>query len=128
MSSWCSAQEAGPEIDETVAEARNHILSLGEDWDGEGSPPFQEETFDRAAAYLRQLHETLEFPRALKADIQPLAGEGSIGLHWREQGFQLLIIFRANGSMSYYGDSQDQSNCIKGASLPKPAFLACWIG
>ena len=118
-------QESIPEhrsaIESIVIEAKNRILSLEENWDGEGSPAYQADTLDDAADFLYKL----DGPEAEQVKILP-DSEGSIDLWWKTEKFELIIEFHPNGSGSYYGDDYS-GNLIQGVSRPKPGFITCWM-
>jgi hypothetical protein len=85
------------------------ILDLGEDWDGEGAVPYEPDTLNRAVGFVR-LHSVsaaklglrLRAPRILPGP------DGSIDILWRSGGFELLINFPADPSVSvtFYGDDK----------------------
>ncbi len=47
--------EISDEVVQIVDEAKNYILDFEDNWDGEGSPPYKEETIDAAASFLYDL-------------------------------------------------------------------------
>ena len=112
-------------IRQTVDEAKKRLLALEENWDGEGSPAYQERTLEAAAGFLYALVEQSETLKAAKVRILP-ASEGSIDLHWKTDRFELLVNFRPDGSVSYYGDDYCE-NSIEGQTRPKPEFISCWM-
>jgi hypothetical protein len=125
-SSKLSSFENNLAIRQTVDEAKKRLLALKEDWDGEGSPAYQERTIEAATTFLYELvakSETLEATK--KVRILP-ASEGSIDLHWKTELFELLVNFRPDGSVSYYGDDYCE-NSIQGQTRPKPGFISCWM-
>ncbi len=84
------------------------ILELGDNWDGEGSCGYAEETWKRATEFLWKMAEafydreggSVFYPPA----IQP-GPHGSIDLHWKLRKFELLINFPASPAQfpSCYG-------------------------
>lgn len=94
-------------LDEAINAARG-ILTLGNNWDGEGSPSYAETTLERAHAFLLagtlQLWETrrviLPTPRV---DAGP---DGSIDLHWETNGREMLVNVppEADETITFYGD------------------------
>ena len=112
-------------IRQAVDEAKKRLLALEENWDGEGSPAYQERTIEAATTFLYELVEKSETLEATKVRILP-ASEGSIDLHWKTELFELLVNFRPDGSVSYYGDDYCE-NSIQGQTRPKPGFISCWM-
>ena len=108
-------------LETKVNEAKERILRLEEDWDDAGCPAYKPETLDAAAQFLYQIDN----PEAINVRIAP-ASEGSIDLHWKMDKFELLINFRSDNSVSYYGDDYN-GNLIRGGSCPKPGLISCWI-
>ena len=113
-------------IRQTMDETKKRLLALEEDWDGDGAPAYQEESIEAAADFLYELVEKSEVLEATRVRILP-ASEGSIDLHWKSPRFELLVNFRPDGSVSYYGDDYCE-NSIQGKTRPKPGFIACWMG
>ena len=124
-SSKLSSFENNLAIRQTVDEAKKRLLALEENWDGEGSPAYQERTIESATTFLYELVEKSETLEATKVRILP-ASEGSIDLHWKTELFELLVNFRPDGSVSYYGDDYCE-NSIQGQTRPKPGFISCWM-
>ena len=108
---------------QVVADAKERLLALEDDWDGEGAPAYCEQTIERAAAFFYQLVERSELATPVR--ILP-ASEGSIDLHWKTAEFELLVNFHPDGSVSYYGDDYCE-NAIQGKIRPKPEVIACWM-
>lgn len=118
-------------IREIIDIARNRILSLQDDWDGEGAKGYAEEVFDSAAKFLRKLNEISDDDWVESVCIL-LASEGSIDLHWKNSTFELLINFSADSLISYYGDNYTD-NSIQGkcrqlhGSAVLADFISCWV-
>ena len=108
---------------QVIAEAKERLLALEDDWDGEGAPAYCEQTIEAAASFFYQLVEKSEV--AMPVRILP-ASEGSIDLHWKTARFELLVNFHPDGSVSYYGDDYCD-NAIQGKTLPQPEVIACWM-
>lgn len=108
---------------QVIAEAKESLLALEDDWDGEGAPAYSEQTIEAAAAFFYQLVERSELATPVR--ILP-ASEGSIDLHWKTAQFELLINFHPDGSVSYYRDDYCE-NAIQGKTRPKPEVIACWM-
>ena len=111
-----------------VEEAENYLRTFEFNWDGEESPGFDKNTIKRvtdfiyALSFLRPNGE--EFAEQVK--ILP-AGGGDINLHWETSKFELLVIFCADGSYSYYGDNKFEENSIQGGEKPDPEKIICWV-
>jgi hypothetical protein len=92
-------------------------LSLKDNWDEEGSVGYSEHTWIRATDFVRNLaisywnvhHSLLIPPRIIPGP------EGSIDIHWRASGRELLINIPADEAIlaGYYG-SGDSKESIKG--------------
>ncbi len=108
---------------QVVAEAKERLLALEDDWDREGAPAYCEQTIEAAAAFFYQLVERSELATPVR--ILP-ASEGSIDLHWKTARFELLVNFHPDGSVSYYGDDYCE-NVIQGKTRPKPEVIAYWM-
>ena len=108
---------------QVVAEAKERLLALEDNWDGEGAPAYCEQTIEAAAGFFYQLVEKSEL--ATQVRILP-ASEGSIDLYWKTAQFELLVNFHPDGSVSYYGDDYCE-NVIQGKTRPKPEVIACWM-
>ena len=108
---------------QVVAEAKERLLALEDNWDGEGAPAYCEQTIEAAAGFFYQLVERSEL--ATQVRILP-ASEGSIDLYWKTAQFELLVNFHPDGSVSYYGDDYCE-NVIQGKTRPKPEVIACWM-
>lgn len=104
-----SADQEGDsaEINRVVGESRQ-LLDLEDNWDGEGASGYLKETLTRATDFLikqwRRLWESerrnLPPPR-----IGP-GPDGSIDLHWKGDGYELLVNIPRDGGTpaSFYGD------------------------
>jgi hypothetical protein len=89
-------------------ERSQRILTFEDDWDDEGSPPYKATTWDRATTFLRRsalqlwkdYHVALDAPKIL-----PGPG-GSIDLHWKIDGRELLINIPEplDEPANFYGD------------------------
>ncbi len=101
--------QAFKELNAAIEESKHRILSLEEDWDAEGGKPYAEETWSRAANFIRKLSEKLWMDAGLKLNvpkIRPGAG-GSIDLHWKLRKYELLINVPENSRepADVYGDN-----------------------
>jgi hypothetical protein len=91
------------------------------DWDGEGGQGYDEETWNRAAAFVRNYARRLWPGHGVPVpapEILP-GPAGSIDLHWEEKDFELLVNIPANSQerAEFYGDDYG-SIFIKGAINP----------
>jgi hypothetical protein len=120
-----------PSISEAIESSRR-ILSLEDNWDEEGSIAYRESTWTRATHFIQNV--TVNHWRISKSWVIPpriLPGpEGSIDIHWRTPGKELLINVPADEDISagYYG-SGNTKDTIKGkldTSLPNLWILA-WL-
>lgn len=99
-----------------VDQARE-ILSWDDDWDGEGSPRYEEETLQRATHFLldgvRQLTAecsvSVHVPRILPGP------DGSIDIHWQLHDRQMLLNIPASVDepVEYFGQ-KESGGSIKG--------------
>ena len=113
-------------VEELISESRDHLLSLKEGWDGEGSPSYKPETFDAAADYLRSLAMVISSPYLSEFRFLPYT-EGTIELHLRvKDKLDFLMSFEADGSVSYYGDDFGH-HTIQGKGKPRTSLIRCWI-
>jgi hypothetical protein len=108
------------------------ILDLQDNWDSEGAVAVKFATLERTVSFLLtsaiqlwKLHGIcLDAP-----DISPVT-DGSIDLHWRKGGGELLINVPSDASepLSYYGDNSI-GQIVKG-HLPLPMknlWLLLWL-
>ena len=114
-----------PVIDKIVDDAEERILALEEDWDGQGSPPFEKQTLDAIRDFLLELVDGSELRVVKQAWIAPFSG-GSIDLQWQTEHFDLLINFCNDGNVTYYG-KDTYGHSIRGDSRPKPGYISCWM-
>jgi hypothetical protein len=109
------------------------MLALPEDWDAEGSPAYQEETWQRAVDFLVRI--AVEFwgaygivPAAPRIRKGPL---GSIDLHWLTPKRELLINVpvEAGTPFDFYGDDRQGDHQVKGALNPAEEnhWLMRWL-
>jgi hypothetical protein len=93
------------------------ILSLEDNWDGEGSPRYNERTWGRAVGFLKRNAISLWNNRSIWIDpprISP-GPNGSIDLHWKTAVRELLINIPAdlNQLAGFYGDDR-ANNTVEG--------------
>ena len=113
-------------------EQAKRILELEDDWDGEGSPGYSEDTFNRAVAFLTTHAEWL-WESCSKRSPAPRIGpgpDGSIDLHWKQPSWELLVNIPAdaNEMATFYGDNYEAQK-IRGSLDPKNFNLgiATWL-
>ena len=97
------------------------ILTLPNNWDGEGSPACSKATLDRTILFVtnhvkwlyEKLHIVLDVP-----DIGP-GPNGTIDIHWRTTRYELLVNIPASVEepATYYGDDY-ASSIIQGSVDP----------
>lgn len=114
-------------------DASRSMLELEDDWDGEGSPGYDEATWQRAVDFLvrnalwlnNEYGVDLQSPRIRKGP------RGSIDLHWRVTDRELLVNIPAEyGSPAdYYGDDGAGRQQIKGTLDPEKQgyHLMLWL-
>jgi len=118
-------------IKESAASAG--MLSLEDNWDGEGSPAYSVGTFIRATLYLLQsaIGFRLTYGMAMPTPKIRKGPEGSIDLHWRTLTRELLInIPTDSGELAdYYGDDGADGNPVRGSlDLNTPDYrLMLWL-
>lgn len=113
-------------------EQAKRILELEDDWDGEGSSGYSEDTFNRAVAFLTTHAEWL-WESCSKRSPAPRIGpgpDGSIDLHWKQPSWELLVNIPAdaNEMATFYGDNYEAQK-IRGSLDPKNFNLgiATWL-
>ena len=112
-------------IDKVIDAAEERILALEEDWDGQGSPTFEKQTLDTIRNFLFELVEGSKLSVVKQVWIVPFSG-GSIDLQWETEHFDLLINFRTDGNVTYYG-RDTYGHSIRGDSRPEPGYISCWM-
>lgn len=104
-------------LKEALALAKGALLSLKEDWDGEGSPGYSPKTWQRMSSFLEAHCAHLVKTCGISTPIpQILPGpSGSIDLLWKAESFELLLNVPADSTVpaSFYGDDRG-SISIKG--------------
>ena len=103
-------------LDVAIEESRE-LLERPDDWDGEGSPGYDEETWQRATGFLLANAVRLWNDYGVIIDAPEISPgpAGSIDLHWRSGRRELLINVPANPGMpaGFYGDDRT-GNAVKG--------------
>lgn len=120
-----------PQIEKAIKDSR-FILKLSENWDGEGSPKYSEETWNGATQFIRKIvfqfkKETDKFIETPK--LTP-SHDGSIDVRWKSMELSLLINFPAdlNSPASFFGSDRN-ANTIKGTfnSHSQNLWLLKWL-
>lgn len=114
-------------IDGIVEDAKQRLFALEADWDGEDSPVFDEITVKAATDFVHELSLQVNGENLAKdMEILPASG-GSVDLHWQTPHFELLAVFHADGSSSFYGDNCHGERSIQGEQRPDPEEIARWM-
>ena len=83
------------------------LLDLGDDWDGDGSPGYDERTWDCAVGCLRRHAEWLRatLKRAMPVPSIDPGPAGAIDILWENDEYTLLLRVppTAEGSIEFYG-------------------------
>jgi hypothetical protein len=109
------------------------MLELEDDWDGEGSPGYEEATWQRAVDFLvgnaSRLYD--EYGVAIRSPRIRKGPRGSIDLHWRTPQRELLLNIPAESRVlaDYYGDDGAGGQQTKGTlNLERQGFdLMLWL-
>jgi hypothetical protein len=109
-------------MDEAIERARV-ILTWPDDWDGEGSPAYQEETLEAAARFLAHGHG-----RGLP-EPQVWAGpDGSVDISWHANGLDVLInVPPAGGSIGFSGEAPGATTQGEYTQEDDPSALFDWL-
>jgi hypothetical protein len=131
-----SAAELSPQEElselEAAIDASRYILALKEDWDGAGSPGYDEAVWQRAVRFLRD--NTLELwtllGRRLGAPTISPGPEGGIDMRWRDGRRHLLMTVPASAveSIEFYGDDRGATT-VKGKlhDAESALWLLMWL-
>lgn len=113
-------------------ERARQMLPLDDDWDGEGSPGYSEETLNRAIAFLTEEADGLWDLRGICLPVPRIGPgpDGSIDLHWKLPTRELLVNIPADAGKiaTFYGDHYSPER-ISG-SLDSKNFhfeIAVWL-
>lgn len=124
-------KEKQQKLSDAIA-ASQDMLSWPDDWDGEGSPHYDEATWLRATTFLRESAESLwdDFGVATEIPCVLPGPNGSIDLHWRTGTHELLVNFPADPAapVAFYGDDS-AGNVIKGeiAGSAQKRWFLLWL-
>ena len=90
-------------------EQAKRLLTLENDWDGEGSPRYSEAAFERAIKFLTKYVEWLRGAYHARPPLPRIGPgpDGSVDLHWREASWELLVNIPADAAKPavFYGDN-----------------------
>ncbi len=77
---------------ETLVERINFILSLQDDWDGEGSPGYKKETIDKALKAMEKMKPILEekFLEIPEPEFNQGPNSG-IDVEWEGRNYSILL-------------------------------------
>ncbi len=99
--------------------ASQSLLALEDDWDGEGSPGYDEATWRRAVNFVvdQALQMWGEHGVVIPTPKIRKGPQGSIDLHWRESSHELLVNIPVADDVpaDYYGDDGADGKQIKGS-------------
>ncbi len=95
-------------LGESIAGARDEILGLEDDWNGEGAPRFLESTWNKVVTVVRIIHEhMLELKFNIEPpDIEP-SDKGAIEIVWSTEDFRFVLHVPMEDikPLSYYADN-----------------------
>ncbi len=117
---------------ENEIERAREMLDLEEDWDGEGSPAYSQDTFELAVSFLTAHSKHLWDSACLHPPVPRIAPgpNGSIDLHWKREAWELLVNIPANVTdmAVFYGDDYGVQK-IRGSIDPKQVNfgIATWL-
>jgi hypothetical protein len=116
-----------------AVEKSEYILHLPDNWDDEGSPPYERETWERAAKFALRVSAALWRKEQVLTDPPAIHNgpKASIDIHWKNPKAELLINVPAafDRPATYYGLNKETGFDIKG-NLDTSAsneWLLMWI-
>lgn len=132
-------ESRGPRATEVVElldsiERSKAMLNIRDNWDGEGSPGYSEDTWKRAVNFLLSMRRIAreQFQTQIAAPVISPADQGSIDVFWRNSGRNLLINIPADPmqSASYYGERNPEDTVCGTARVnsERPDLVAWLIG
>lgn len=122
-----------PEVIEAALHRAARITELQDDWDGEGSRGYTEDTISRAASVVCAIARRLSRPALERLGVVELTPgpDGSIDIEMVVGDKRLLInaAHDAVGPLMFYGHSTNRSFPIEGELRPNSSvrFLAEWL-
>lgn len=117
---------------ETIEDSRS-LLDLQDDWDGEGTPGFSEETWRRTVDFVIRGATALWTNHGIVSDgIRILPDrDGGLAIDWRTDRRELLLAVPAQPSAEarFYGDDGASGRTFKGTlDLSEPnRWLVAWL-
>jgi hypothetical protein len=111
---------------------KKKILSLRDNWDGEGSVSYNEETLNRSIAFIENISKNYWKKFKLIIPIPDMFPgiDGDIDIDWKIENFELLITIPNNSEepAGFYGDDYKE-NKIKGTINQKilDAVIIPWM-
>lgn len=111
-----------------ISEA-TYLLSLEDDWDGEGAVGYSENTWNLAMDFLHNYYKYIEnlnsnfklrVPTAICPDIN-----GAIGIMWDTEEYDYLVSITTGGVANYYILSKSDTFVSKGSCSCKEKNLVC---
>lgn len=87
-----------------LEERVQHLLSLKDDWDGEGAVAIKKEAVDKAVKYIpvvkKKILEISGLELKENPNIMPVS-DGSIDLEWRTDDYHILANIPTNDTPNY---------------------------
>ncbi len=107
-----------PHLEAEIEAAAQRILSLDDDWDGEGSPGYDEATLGRAIEFLRTQIRGMWEIYGVEVPVPQInpGPDGSIDIHWKRVSWELLVNIpkEEQPCATFYGDDYG-TGTIKGS-------------
>lgn len=104
-------------LEDEISSSREHIISLKENWDGEGSQAFNIDLWDFATEFLIKFFYKFNRLYSLNLEVPSIlpVGDLSIDLHWKTEEMELTINFSEEylNLPSFYGKDY-KNNEIQG--------------
>ncbi len=119
------------QLQTTIEKATHRILSLADNWDGEGSEPYEAATFERAAEFLTSNATRLWNMYSTVMDIPKIlpGPNGSIDIHWEVDDHELLVTIPPDPAdpITYYGDSPRSTTKGTLQTTADAEWLLLWL-
>ncbi len=112
MGTW----SGDPQIAEEIERAQQ-IVSLNDNWDGEGAQGYSQDTFDRAVKVLGRYSSAVRkrCGRSLPVPTIGAGPDGTIDIYWKTATWALLFNIPVNpNDLVTYSGKQSESRLIKG--------------
>lgn len=96
-----------------------YMLSLEDDFDGEGSPGYKKETTEKAKRYLTYMEKELKEKKLDMGEPNFMMGPyGSVDIHWKNKNYELLFnVPVGDKPATYWGDNHGKGWIMKGEIL-----------